>query len=127
MPAIDIPLHGLWVQCSRTGRKCNFALFLNKVNSGSSAGSNPSCFVPRCPVKPTFNSQAFRVSEQPRPDGTPFSVILKPENGASVSLPGQGIRSYYFVKAGEKKSAPDSFTVTPFLKSLVAVRTIEDN
>lgn len=75
-------------------------------------------------MKPTLIPQP---SEQTRPDGTPYVVILKPENGASVSLPEQGIRSYYFVNEGEKKSAPDSFTVTPFLKSLVAVRPIEDN
>lgn len=51
---------------------------------------------------------------------------MKPENDASVPLAEQRIRSY-LVKEGEKKSAPDSFTVTPFLKSLVAVRPIEDN
>lgn len=82
-------------------------------------------------------------SEQKQTRRDTFLVSVKPEKGASVSPAELGIRSY-FVKelggkrgggggggrgggGGEEKSAPGSFTVTPFLKSLVAVRPIEDN
>lgn len=58
--------------------------------------------------------------DESSPTRVSLSVTLKPENGASVSLPVQA-------KGGEgvlfSGGGADSATVTPFLRRLVAVRT----
>lgn len=38
-------------------------------------------------LEPALIPRACRGSEQTRPDGTPFLVSVKPENGASVARP----------------------------------------
>lgn len=66
-----------------------------------------------------------RAQRKPEQTGHLFSHSETGEWGLSGSAE-PGIRSYS-LKKGDKAIAPDSFTVTPFLKSLVAVRPIEDN
>lgn len=79
---------------------------------------------PLCPAD--FKTPSMREERKPNRTGHLFSHSETGERGLCVASE-QGIKS--LVNEGREgvESAPGSFTVTPFLKSLVAVRPIEDN